>query len=304
MAASVAICYWHGVIAKPHTAPPKRSLSRAALHARVWDQPLAAVAAELGISRSGLAKICDRMLIPCPGRDHWKARSATTSQRPSLPEAPPDSGEMVIIAGRRAASRRPRTRLTRQARAEQLIDAAGRVIESEGLAAVTLKRIAREVGVSETQAHNHFSGRADLLIAMARRELAAMSAEQIADAQQGKPGLSRVRLSTIGYLRQISQRGALVQTLLNSPEVRVGLRGERAERRAQGRRRSAERMNSRYGVAGDVGYATTAALTAVCLRAGRLIAGGKITLETAERLSLAIINAGNRTVVEAARSAA
>jgi AcrR family transcriptional regulator len=244
------------------------------------------------------------MLIPCPGRDHWKARNAATSQRPSLPEAPPNSGEMVTIAGRRAASRRPHTRLTREARAEQLIDAAGQVIESEGLAAVTLKRIAREVGVSETQAHNHFSGRADLLIAMARRELAAMGAEQITAAQQGKPGLSRVRLSTIGYLRQISQRGVLVQTLLNSPEVRLGLRGERAERRAQGRRRSAERMNSRYGVADDVGYATTAALTAVCLRAGRLIAGGKITLADAERLSLAIINAGNRMVVDAARSAA
>jgi AcrR family transcriptional regulator len=281
-----------------------RALTRAALYEQVWSQPLAAVAAELGLSRSGLAKICDRVLIPCPGRGHWKARNAPATGRPALPQAPPHSGELVTFSTQRAASRRPRTRLSREARAEQLIDAAGRVIESEGLAAVTLKRIAREVGVSETQAHNHFSGRSDLLIALARRELAAMSAEQIADAQGGKPGLSQVRLSTIAYLRQISQRGALVQTLLNSPEVRLGLRGERASRRAQGRRRAAERMNSSYGVAGDVGYATTAALTAVCLRAGRLIAGGKITLADAERLSLAIINAGNRMVVDAARSAA
>lgn len=304
MAGAGVIWYRDSVIAKPHAVAPKHALSRADLYERVWSLPLAAVAAELGISRSGLAKICDRMLIPCPGRNHGRVRNAVAGERPPLPQAPPDSGEMVTIAGRRAASRRPRTRLTREARAEQLIDAAARVIESEGLGAVTLKRIAREVGVSETQAHNHFNGRADLLITLARRELAAMSAEQIADARQGKPGLTRVRLSIAGYLRQIGQRGALVQTLLNSPEVRAGLRTERAARRAQGRRLSAERMNSSYGVAGDVGYGTTAALTAVVLRAGRLVAAGKMSLDAAERLSLTVINAGNRAVVEAARSAA
>jgi hypothetical protein len=38
-------------------------------------------------------------------------------------------------------------------------------------------------------------------------------------------------------------------------------------------------------------------LTAVCLRAGRLLAERKIPLEMAERLSLAIVTAGNREIV-------
>jgi hypothetical protein len=60
-------------------------------------------------------------------------------------------------------------------------------------------------------------------------------------------------------------------------------------------------MNERYGVPTDRAFALTAILTSVTLRAGRLLTERKIDLETAERLTLAIVVAGNRQLVGAYR---
>lgn len=276
------------------------ALSRRALHERVWREPLAIVAREFGISRNGLAKICDRLLIPYPGRGYWTlARRSAPPDPPPLPAAR-DEAPVVIAAGR-AASRRPRTRLSPEIRKAQLLDAAGAIVSGEGAHAATLKRIAREVGVSEAQAHNHFPRQADLLIALARRELEAMNTVRHAEIERGHDNLTRVTLSTLAYLRQVDQRGVLIQRLLNLPEVRAGLRAERAVQNASGRLQVSERLNARYGVENDLAYGATVILTAVCLRAGRLLAERKIPLEMAERLSLAIVTAGNRSLTRSAR---
>jgi hypothetical protein len=118
---------------------------------------------------------------------------------------------------------------------------------------------------------------------------------------RGRDNLARVTLSTIAYLRQVERRGVLIQRLLNLPDVRAGLRAERDARSASARRRMTERLHDRYGVADDLGYGATVVLTAVCLRAGRLLAERKIPLEMAERLSLAIVTAGNRSLTRSAR---
>ena len=81
----------------------------------------------------------------------------------------------------------------------------------------------------------------------------------------------------------------------------MGLRAERAAQSASGRLQVSGRLNARYGVENDLAYGATVILTAVCLRAGRLLAERKIPLEMAERLSLAIVTAGNRSLTRSAR---
>jgi AcrR family transcriptional regulator len=278
-------------------------MSRRALYNLVWSKPLAAVAAELSITRNGLAKICDRLLVPYPGRGYWsRSGVGRRSARTPLPAAPEQAPEEVVFSADRSASRRPRTRQSRAVRSEQLIEAVGRIIAKEGLHAATMKRVAREVGISESQAHNHFSRRSDLLLALARRELAAMNAVRESEIERAHDNLTRVTLSTISYLRQVAERGALIQVLSNSPEVRAGLRAERQAQTGPARRRMTERLNSRYGVANDTAYGATVILTAVCLRAGRLLAEHRVSLDLAERLSLAIVTAGNRSLAASARA--
>lgn len=273
---------------------PPPALTREALYELVWTTPLSTLAERWGLSRNGLAKICDRLLVPYPGRGYWNTRRA---ERPPLPPAPAGGEAGLDLAAPAGRARRARTRLSPEARREQLMETAAAVIAREGLHAATMKRIAREAGLSEAQAHNHFPRRTDLLVALARRELAAMNDERQAEIERGHDNLTRVTLSTLAYLRQVEQRGALIQRLLNSAEVRAGLRAEREQQRGYSRRRMTDRLTTQYGVEADLARGATVVLTAVCLRAGRLLAERKIPLAMAERLSLAIVTAGNREIV-------
>jgi AcrR family transcriptional regulator len=287
----------------PDAQSPPGAIARSALYEEVWSRPLRAVAEDWGLSPNGLAKICDRLLIPYPGRGYWTKRGQERpGARPPLPPAPQPADEVVVIAAEKARSRRPRTRLSPEERRAQLIEAAARIVAEEGLHAVTLKRVARELGVSEAQAHNYFSRRTDLLVALARRELDAMDAERVSQVERAHDNLTRVTLSTLTYLRQVAERGALIQVLLNSPEVRQGLRSARDAQSSSARRRMTHRLSDQYGVADDLAYGATVVLTSLCLRAGRLLAERKIPLDMAERLSLAMVTAGNRAVTRAARS--
>jgi AcrR family transcriptional regulator len=284
---------------KISTTPTKapRSITRRELYDLVWTKPLSSVAADFGISRNGIAKICDRLLIPYAGRGYWAQRTRNPKpQRPTLPAAPSDVETKITIAPGRSRSRRRSPPLSRELRRQQLIEIAGQIIAKEGLHACSMKHVAREAGISEAQAHNYFSRRTDLLVALAKREIAAMEMARTSALERAHDRLTRVTLSTIAYLRQVSERGVLIQILLNSPDVRAGLRSERTARATSESQRLAEQMETRYGVRRDVAHGTTRILVAVSRRAGRLLAEGKIPLDMAEWLSVAIIAAGNRSV--------
>lgn len=278
------------------------SLTRSELHERVWAQPMAKVAAEFGLSGGGLAKICDRMLIPYPPRGYWaRAKTGLAAQRPPLPQAPDGADQPILLVGERSASRRRQTRVPAEVRRTQLIDAAAEIIVADGLPAATLRAAARRVGISEAQAHNHFPRRADMLLALARRELQAMEARRRDELSHGRDRQQRVRFSTLAYLREVAQRGALIQVLTNSTEVRDGLRAEREQTRQTESRRVSEGLEAAYGLPADLANGATRVLTAMALRAGRLVASGQLSLKSAERLTLAMVEAGNRGLVRAYR---
>jgi AcrR family transcriptional regulator len=279
-----------------------KTLSRRDLYNLVWSTPMKTAAETMGLSPNGLAKICDRLLVPYPTRGYWNKTGAQRPRRTPLPKAPEQGNAPVTIAKDRAASRRPRTRLTPEARRTQLLDAAMKIVGAEGIGAVSMKRVARDIGVSEALAFTYFSTRAELLADVARRELAAMSAYQQAEIARGQSVRSRVALSTIAYLRQIEERGSTLHLLLSAPEVRTLLRPERQTRKARGSVNVSTRFADRYGVPADFAYGATQALTSASRRAGRLLAMGKIERQAVEGIILAIVEQGNRDLAaEAAK---
>ncbi len=261
---------------------------------------MAQAARSLGLSANGLAKICDRLLIPYPTRGHWGA--ATPGERPPLPRGA-RLDQTIVIAADRATSRRRRTRLSPEARRDQLLDAASRLVVAEGLGAVSMKRVAREVGVSEALAFGYFNSRAALLAELARRELAQMRAYQQAEIDRGRSSRSRVALSTRAYLTQIEARGSVLHLLLGAPEVRALLRPERRAARGRPGVGVAGALEARYGVAADFAHGATQALTAATRRAGHLLALRRLSREAAERLVMAMVERANRDLVNQARSA-
>ena len=279
---------------------PRRpiALSRRELYQRVWSEPLAVVAKQLGVSANGIAKICNRLLVPYPSRGYWaKASLGKAPARPRLPPHPEGSGARVTISAVPAASRRTRTRLEPAQRREQLIQTAADIMVREGQHAASMKRIAAAAGVSETQVYNYFRNREVLLVELARREFAKIRAARQLDVEQTSDHYERITRTTRTYLREIGMRGALLQTLLSSPEVRAMLRAEHRERYDTGLHEHADALVSLYGGSRAVAFACTVMLTNVCLRTGKLIADQKIPLESGERLCLAIVLQGSQDLL-------
>jgi AcrR family transcriptional regulator len=91
----------------------------------------------------------------------------------------------------------PRTRMTRQARREQILDVASRLIQRGGLNAVTMERVAEHAGVSKRILYRHFANADELLVELLRREV-LRSRSQIRESLVSNPGVaSRSGLRTL-----------------------------------------------------------------------------------------------------------
>jgi hypothetical protein len=103
------------------------------------------------------------------------------------------------------------------------------------------------------------------------------------------------------YLRHIGRRGALLQTLLSNPEVRALLRSDRRKEQDDSFHTHADELVSLYGIPKALALGTTVVLTTMCLRAGKIVADGRIPVESAERLCLTMMLQGSRDLVSRER---
>ena len=289
------------VMARDDTS--KAQITRADLHHLVWTKPLAAAAAELGLSANGLAKICDRANVPRPSRQYWHADDRRKIEPDPLGDPPQEFTEPIVI-GQRQPVRKSRSRLPLEVRQKQLADEAVKIALEAGVQKVTIKEVARRTGISEAQAHNCFKRRIDMLVYVTRREIAAMETDRVDRTARGHDRVGRIVISTISYLHNAAARGPLLQMLLRDPDIRRELQAERQEAADAARVEITDTL-SLMGVRRPIGNATTSSLSALTLRTGGLIASGRVDLKTAERLCVAIVMAGVWTperVSEAASS--
>ena len=74
-------------------------LSRDALYERVWSEPMAVLAPQLGLSDVGLKKTCARMRIPTPPRGYWaRVAAGQRLRRTPLPKLPASAGTGIQSA--------------------------------------------------------------------------------------------------------------------------------------------------------------------------------------------------------------
>jgi AcrR family transcriptional regulator len=275
-------------------------LSRKELYQRVWSRSISVVAREMGLSNNALAKICNRLLVPYPTRGYWNKLSAGKRvARVPLPVAPERQSEQVTVSAVPAASRRERTRLPLAERRAQLLAVAADIIRTEGLHAASLKRIAATAGISESQAYNYFPTREALFGELAIGELAKIQAARLADIGQAQGHHAKIMAGTRTYLRQIDQRGGLLQMLLVNPDVREAVRKSRERQGRSNLDAHVHYLMDLFGLPRDTALGVTVVLSRLCVRAGKLLADKRISLQSAERLCLAIVSEGSRTVIGA-----
>ena len=69
----------------------QEDVTREALYAQVWQEPMTSVAERYGVSSSFLARVCTQLNFPRPERGYWAKRAAGHKVAvPPLPEAKPD----------------------------------------------------------------------------------------------------------------------------------------------------------------------------------------------------------------------
>lgn len=265
-------------------------LIRRELYEMMWREPLCTVAARLRISGSDLVKLCDRLDVPRPASGATADPIEQRQYRPPLPPAPVGVPEVVELGNYRRT--RPRTRLNLATRRDQLIDAAAGIALESGLAGLTIKRVAHAVGISEAQVHNYFGGRHDLLVALARREIAAISEHRGLLLARGSSRRTRIVISTLSYLHEAAKHGPLLQRLLRDPDVRRALRDEWLARTSQAFDPILRNLTVGGGLDSQEALASTAALTAISLRAGGIVASRRAPFEIVERLCIAMTMAG------------
>ena len=89
-----------------------------------------------------------------------------------------------MTSKRTAVSRRPQRRLSTEVRRTQIADAARTVAVKYGSEHVTVRRIAKEIGVSEGALYRHFKSKHDILSLMVER----IQEDLVADIQGGAAG--------------------------------------------------------------------------------------------------------------------
>ncbi|WP_067819658.1 TetR/AcrR family transcriptional regulator [Nocardia inohanensis] len=143
----------------------------------------------------------------------------------------------------------------------ELLRASLQLIESEGLAAVSLRRVAREAGVSPGAPYHHFADRAALFAALAAEGYELLRAEMIAARAAAADPREALIAMAESYVRFAREHPARFR-LMFRPEL---VRPEK---------------NPATAVAGDAAFAELEDAIAVATRAGSL------TAEDAETLAL------------------
>lgn len=99
---------------------------------------------------------------------------------------------------------------------EALLDAAFRLVDSEGPDAVSMRALAREAGVSSAAPFRHFSDKRVLLDAVAERTRAELDRKLDEAAARDADALTQFRAMTVAYVRFAAEHPRLFDLLQSS----------------------------------------------------------------------------------------
>ena len=252
----------------------------------IWSKPVSVLAAEFGLSPNGLAKICDRLDIPRPPKGYWQGRDKGGAI--TKPGAIADPDGVVVIGGESGRDRRQRSRMSAADRRKLMLACARDIANTDGLHEVSLKTIAKRLGMSEAQAHNIFSTRKDLLVDLAFEEVLAFEKSRQAAVTRGGSRMAKVVLSSMNYLREVSKRGPLLQRLQRDSHVRLRVDEMRRNLRAEASQRHVQAVVRDKNVEEEDAFAAVSIVSAIVVRAGSLVSDGHLPISEAEKLCIPI----------------
>ncbi|WP_304217512.1 TetR/AcrR family transcriptional regulator [Phenylobacterium aquaticum] len=199
---------------------------------------------------------------------------------------------------RRSASRltstsaRKRIRLAPETRRTQILDESARLILEEGLHAVSMERIARDLRISKGLVYRYFPTRDALLAALMHREQTELRDRGMASALQAVSFADLIRQTTRLYLQHTLDRGALIAALLADPSVARLMEEDSRSDREQTIRYFVRAIRREFQLPLPLAIAVVDLLSALTDQAGRLVAQGQVDVDSATEMCVELITGG------------
>jgi len=185
-----------------------------------------------------------------------------------------------------------RTRLAPDARRAQILDDSARLISEEGLHAVSMERIARDLGISKGLIYKYFPTRDALLAALMHRAQRELRDSGMASAMEATSFADLIRQTTRIYLQHTLDRGALIAALMADPSVVRMMEEDSRADRDQTIRFFVRAIRRAYGLPLPTAIFTVDLLSAMTDQAGRLVAQGQADVEAATEMCVELITGG------------
>lgn len=203
---------------------------------------------------------------------------------------------MATSPGARSASPGRRVRMTRDARREQLLDAAARVVVEEGSDGLTMESVALAAGASKTLGYAYFENIADVVLSLYTRE-AGILAVAVQEAIDGAEAFEdRLRGAARAYLQQMVDKGPLLVALAGGLQAgQFGLRGQRPFDEVLAV--IAGLLDEEYGLGPERAHTFSRMLGAVATVHADLLWAGAEALDEAEDELVAFLLGGIRGVL-------
>jgi AcrR family transcriptional regulator len=126
----------------------------------------------------------------------------------------------------RRAGPRP-ARLSASERREHFLDVTAELVLERGAEAVTMEAVAAAAGVSKGLGYAYFSNRNELLLSLLNRELGELQRRTADGVRSASDFEGRIRASIAAWFDVMTERGALIGTLMQASSIQ----GPLAERR-------------------------------------------------------------------------
>ena len=123
-----------------------------------------------------------------------------------------------------------RTRLSPEARRDQLLDRAAAIVADEGTQAMTMERVAESAGVSKALVYRYFGNRSALLLELYERE---SDTQPLASRIRGARSFEeRLRAITAPYFDAVERNGLLFHRLVGEKSIEEDIEAFRRQTRA------------------------------------------------------------------------
>jgi len=109
---------------------------------------------------------------------------------------------------------------------EALLETAFRLVDSQGIEAVSMRALAREAGVSSAAPFRHFADKQVLLDAIAEKAATELQRKLDEATAECSDALTQFRAMTVAYVRFAADHPSLFDLIHSTPSVSGGFMGE------------------------------------------------------------------------------